>query len=109
MALAPAAARREPLAPRPALRAGIRSARSFCSGSLAVRFGLGLDAPWYLAALVAVGYVPPVAVLGAVAWLAAAGQVGALAFGRYAPYPTRGARRRVGVLALARRLHMPRV
>jgi hypothetical protein len=78
-------------------------------GSIAVRFGLGLDAPWYLAALVAVGYVPPAAVLGAVAWLAAAGQVGALAFGRYAPYPTRGVRRRVGVLALARRLHMPRV
>jgi hypothetical protein len=47
-------------------------------------------------------------VVGAVAWLAAAGQVGALAFGRYAPYPNRGVRRRVGVLALARRLQMPR-
>ncbi|MGZ8695612.1 MAG: M28 family peptidase [Gaiellaceae bacterium] len=77
-------------------------------GSIAIRFGLGLDAPWYLAGLVAVGYVPAAAVLGAVAWLAAAGQVGALAFGRYAPYPNRGVRRRVGVLALARRLHMPR-
>ncbi len=77
-------------------------------GSLATRFGLGLDAPWYLAGLAAVGYLPATAVLGAVAWLAAAGQVGALAFGRYAPYPSRGLRRRVGVLALARRLHMPR-
>jgi peptidase M28-like protein len=76
-------------------------------GSLAVRFGLGLDAPWYLAALVAVGYVPPAAVLIAALWVAAAGQVGALAFGRYAPYPTRGARRRVGMVALARRLHTP--
>jgi hypothetical protein len=77
-------------------------------GSLATRFGLGLDAPWYLAGLAAVGYLPATAVLGAVAWLAAAGQVGALAFGRYAPYPSRGLRRRVGAIALARRLHMPR-
>jgi hypothetical protein len=77
-------------------------------GSLAIRFGLGLDAPWYLAGLAAVGYLPATAVLGAVAWLAAAGQVGALTFGRYAAYPSRGLRRRVGALALARRLQMPR-
>jgi peptidase M28-like protein len=76
-------------------------------GSLAVRFGLGFDAPWYLAALAAVGYVPPAAVLIAALWLAAAGQVGALAFGRYAPYPGRAARRRHGMVALVRRLHTP--
>ena len=27
-------------------------------GSFALRFGLGLDAPWYLAELTAIGYVP---------------------------------------------------
>ncbi len=55
--------------------------------SLGSRFGLGLDAPWYLASLVSVGYVqlPPLAV--ALAWAAAGGQLVALAAGRYAPYP----------------------
>jgi hypothetical protein len=77
-------------------------------GSLAIRFGLGFDAPWYLAGLAAVGYIPAAAVLAAVAWLAAAAQVGALTFGRYAAYPSRGLRRRVGAIAMARRLHMPR-
>jgi hypothetical protein len=76
-------------------------------GSLAIRFGLGFDAPWYLAALAAVGYIPPAAMLIAAVWLAAAGQVGALAFGRYAPYPGRAARRRLGMVALVRRLHTP--
>jgi Peptidase family M28 len=55
--------------------------------SFAFRFGLGLDAPWYLAALVAVGYVTPASVLVALAWLAAAAQLVALTSGRYAPYP----------------------
>ena len=55
--------------------------------SFGVRFGLGFDAPWYLLELVAVGYVsaPPVIIL--LAWLAVAGQLTALAAGRYAPYP----------------------
>jgi peptidase M28-like protein len=57
-------------------------------GSLAFRYDLGLDAPWYLAELVATGYVKVPAVLIAVAWLAAAGQMAALAAGRYAPYPS---------------------
>ncbi len=56
-------------------------------GSFAVRFGLGLDAPWYLLSLAAVGYVTPPLVVAALVWAAAAGQVGALALGRYAPYP----------------------
>jgi Peptidase family M28 len=60
--------------------------------SFAVRFQLGLDAPWYLAALVSVGYVAPPLALAALVWGAVAGQLGALALGRYAPYPERGQR-----------------
>jgi hypothetical protein len=55
--------------------------------SLALRFGLGLDAPWYLLLLVSVGYVKGVAVLIALAGAAGAGQLAAAAAGRYAPYP----------------------
>lgn len=61
--------------------------------SFARRFELGLDAPWYLAKLAAVGYVEPPALLIAGAWLAAAGQLAALTAGRYAPYPAPGERR----------------
>jgi Peptidase family M28 len=61
-------------------------------GSLAWRYGLGLDAPWYLAELTATGYVKLPAIAIAVGWLAAAGQVAALATGRYAPYPSAGER-----------------
>lgn len=56
-------------------------------GSFALRFDLGLDAAWYLLALTAVGYVPATLVVCFLAWGAAAGQVGAVALGRYAPYP----------------------
>jgi hypothetical protein len=56
--------------------------------SFGSRFGLGLDAPWYLAQLVAVGYVPIQVPVIALVWAAAAGQLAALATGRYAPYPT---------------------
>ena len=55
--------------------------------SLGSRYGLGLHAPWYLAVLVSVGYVPVTTVVIVLAWAAAAGQVAALATGRYAPYP----------------------
>ncbi|MGB2875880.1 MAG: M28 family peptidase [Gaiellaceae bacterium] len=57
-------------------------------GSLAWRYGLQLDAPWYLAELTATGYVRLPSVVIGVAWLAAAGQIAALAAGRYAPYPS---------------------
>jgi hypothetical protein len=57
-------------------------------GSLAVRYHLGLDTPWYLAELTAVGYVKLPALVIAAGWLAGAGQVTALATGRYAPYPS---------------------
>ena len=59
--------------------------------SFAVRFGLGFDAPWYLVALASVGYVAPPVLLAALAWAAVAGQVGAVALGRYGPYPDRRA------------------
>ena len=61
-------------------------------GSFATRFGLGLDAPWYLAELTAIGYVPLVAVAIALAWTAGAAQLLALTAGRYAPYPRRSER-----------------
>jgi hypothetical protein len=57
-------------------------------GSFAFRFGLGLDAPWYLAELTAVGYVSFVAVVVALVWIACAAQLAALTVHRYAPYPT---------------------
>jgi hypothetical protein len=56
-------------------------------GSFAVRYGLGLDAPWFLATLVAVGYVEAPVVVFFLAWVAATAQLSALAVGRYAPYP----------------------
>jgi hypothetical protein len=56
--------------------------------SLALRYHLGLDTPWYLAELTAVGYVKLPAIVIAAGWLAAAGQMTALAIGRYAPYPS---------------------
>jgi hypothetical protein len=56
-------------------------------GSFAFRFGLGLDSVWYLAELAATGYAGLPALVIAAGWLAAAGQVAALAAGRYAPYP----------------------
>jgi hypothetical protein len=56
-------------------------------GSFAGRFGLGWDAPWYLAQLRAVGYIPFIVMPLLVVWLAGTGQLAALATGRYAPYP----------------------
>ena len=80
--------------------------------SLAIRYGLGLDAPAYLFNLVTTGYVPWLSLAVVLGWAATAGQVGALAAGRYAPYPDaserppRGLFReavRLGVLASRRR------
>ena len=49
--------------------------------------GLGpADTALYVAGLATVGYVSLFSVLLALAWLTAAAQLGALAFGRYAPY-----------------------
>jgi hypothetical protein len=61
--------------------------------SFASRYGLGLDAPWYIAWLFALGYAPLPGFAIALAWAAAAGQLLALACGRYAPYPSAAERR----------------
>jgi hypothetical protein len=56
-------------------------------GSFAFRYELGLDALWYVLALASVGYVPATLMLAFLGWGAAAGQVGAVAIGRYSPFP----------------------
>jgi len=55
--------------------------------SFASRYGLGLDAPWYLAWLFALGYAPAPGFVVGLVWAAAAAQLIALSAGRYAPYP----------------------
>jgi hypothetical protein len=55
--------------------------------SFAGRYGLGWDAPWYLAWLFALGYAPLPAAAIAVGWIAGAAQLVAIVAGRYAPYP----------------------
>ena len=57
--------------------------------SFAVRFDLGVDAFWYVPALLSVGYAPPALLLALVPFGAAAGQAAAILFGRYAPSPRR--------------------
>jgi Peptidase family M28 len=56
-------------------------------GSFATRLGLGWDGLWYLAELRAIRYVPFMVMPLLVIWLAATGQLAALAARRYAPYP----------------------
>jgi hypothetical protein len=80
--------RAQPLWTRAALLAAGFLGPLLLLGSLAWRFGLGLDAPWYLAELTATGYVRLFALVIAAGWLAAAGQVAALSVGRYSPYPS---------------------
>jgi hypothetical protein len=65
-------------------------------GSFALRLDLGFDAPWYLAQLAAVGYVPFPSLLVICAWLAVAAQLTAVVAGRYAPYPNAAERPRLG-------------
>jgi MFS family permease len=85
-----------------ALRAGVLLAGfigpTYLVWSFATHYGLGWDAPWYIVKLFAVGFAPlPLFVIG-LAWLAAAGQLAALAAGRYAPYPAPEERPRRGPL-----------
>jgi hypothetical protein len=54
--------------------------------SFSTRFDLGFETPWYLLSLVAVGYVPWIAVLLGLVWLAIGAQLTALTAGRYGPY-----------------------
>jgi hypothetical protein len=79
--------RGRPAAVRTAVIAGGLVGPALLLWSVADRFGLGLDAPWYLAELAAIGYVPVVAIVLVLAWLAAAAQLAAASFGRFAPYP----------------------
>ncbi len=104
------------------LRAGVLAAGflgpAILIASFAWRFELGFDAPWYVLELVAIGWVPLPAIVIALGWCAAAGQLAALAAGRYAPYPEarerppRGPLRqligRLLGLALGRRVAEPR-
>ncbi len=57
-------------------------------GSFMFRFGLGFDAPWYLAELVAIDYVSIVTFLLALGCVAALTQLTAIAAGCYAAYPS---------------------
>lgn len=81
-------------------------------GAFAVRYQLGLSAPWYLATLVSSGYASAGSFLVFCCWLAVAAQLAAVAAGRYAPYPPPSARefgpvrtavRAVLLIALGRR------
>ena len=83
-----------------ALRASVFAAGfagpAYLFWSFATHYGLGWDAPWYIAKLFATGFAPlPLFVIG-LGWLAAAGQLAALAAGRYAPYPVPQERPRRG-------------
>jgi hypothetical protein len=55
--------------------------------TFAVRYGLGWDAPWYIAQLFAVGYAPRTLFVIGIVWMAATAQLVAIAGNRYAPYP----------------------
>jgi Peptidase family M28 len=60
------------------------------------RFGLGLDAPWYLLQLAALNHVSVVALAVFAFWAGSAGQLAALAGGRYEPYPSAAERPPLG-------------
>jgi Peptidase family M28 len=84
----------------PALRASVFLAGfagpAYLVWSFATHYGLGWDAPWYVLKLFGVGYAPlPLFVIG-LGWLAVAGQLAAIAGGRYAPYPAAQERPRRG-------------
>ncbi len=76
---------------RPVVRAAVMLAGlagpALLLGSFAWRYDLGFDAPWYVLELAAIGYIPLPAIAITLGWLAAAGQLSAIAAGRYAPYP----------------------
>src|SRR5207247_1698307 len=69
--------------------------------SCAGRYGLGWDAPWYVAWLYALGYAPLPGFVIWLTWAAGAGQLAALASGRYAPYPAAAERARLGPIRRA--------
>jgi len=84
--------RQSPLSTRIAVLAAGFAGPLILVASLAWRFELGLDAPWYLLELVGVGYVSTTAFAVVLLAAAAASQLAAAAAGRYAPYPAVGER-----------------
>jgi MFS family permease len=86
----------------PGLRAAVLAAGflgpAYLVWTFATHDGLGWDAPWYIVKLFAIGYAPLTLLVIGLAWLAAAGQLAALAANRYAPYPTPQERSRRGPL-----------
>jgi hypothetical protein len=85
-----------PLAVRIAVLAAGFGGPLLLVGSFATRLDLGFDAPWYLAQLAAVGFVPFPTLLVFCAWLAVAAQLTSIVAGRYAPYPNVAERPRLG-------------
>lgn len=80
-----------PLLARRGGRAGVYAVglAGACVGLLALGSQLGLnplDTTYYVASLASVGYVSVWTVLLVLGWAASAAQLGAVAFGRYAPY-----------------------
>ena len=88
--------RRRPLPARVAVLAAGFAGPLLLVGSFATRLDLGFDAPWYIAQLAAVRFIPFTSLLVFCAWLAVAGQLTAVVAGRYAPYPTAAERPRLG-------------
>ena len=86
---------RKPIAPIGLVLAGLIGPFVLL-GSFMFRFKLGLDAPWYLAELTAIGYVSLVAFLLFLCLMAGAAQLTAIAVGRYAPYPSAAERPPLG-------------
>ena len=65
-------------------------------GSLALRFGLGFDAPWYLVTLAGLGIVHLPGVAITLVGAACTAQLAAVAANRYAPYPAKDERPPLG-------------
>ena len=77
--------------------------------SFAERFGLGWDAPWYIAWLFAIGYAPFPSFAIVLAWAAATAQLVTLVGRRYAPYPAAAERPPRGpIRATVRRIVLAR-
>jgi hypothetical protein len=88
--------RRRPAALQAAVLAAGLGGPLLLLGSFAIRLDLGFDAPWYLAQLAAVGYMPFPSLLVIGAWLAVTAQLTTVVAGRYAPYPSVAERPRLG-------------
>jgi Peptidase family M28 len=88
--------RRRPVALQVAVLAAGLGGPLLLVGSFSARLDLGFDAPWYLAQLAAIGYVPFASLLVVCAWCAVAAQLAAVVAARYAPYPSAAERPGLG-------------